>query len=195
MSVINRSKEIVKAFARECKATGLKDATKELNGFQRARLNSGCERLFGENCSNGLYSVENYKYITCASGTKDTMVTARDIYRKSSILGRIKEFYSQLMSTTGEAHIFPAKKGFLGIGKKKGYLEVSQYDRAKTFTDRDVEHMWIRANGTLEAPTNPILYVGDGKAQKQVMLTMDKAKEFIQKVLKGEEVSSISYIS
>lgn len=189
MTVISNSFGLVRTFVRECKATGVKSITKDLGGYMKATKYSPQPRtLFGQNCKKGLYSVEKWD-----GGTE--MVTARDYFRKTSILGRLKNCYSQLMSKTGDAYILPPKKGFWGIGKQKGFISVSQSSTtAKHFTRiNNVEDMCLRASGTLNAPENPILYIGEGKNQRQVMLTMDKAKDFIDNVLRGDRVSSTWY--
>ncbi len=95
------------------------------------------------------------------------------------------------MSETGDAYIVPEKKGFLGIGKKKGWFTVDKSaGRIKCFQrDETGENMYLFATGTLENPVNPVLTIG----KDQFVLTLEKAKQFISDVLKGEKAYSFQY--
>lgn len=55
----------------------------------------------------------------------------------------------------GDATIFPQKKGFMGVGKKEGYLEVWQNSTNK----ESCEKMQLVAGGTLQNPKNSMLRV------------------------------------
>lgn len=193
MAVINDSMKIVRTFANEFRARGLKEATKPLGGYEsvRARVVKEEQYMLGAKKvkpNSIIYDVER----TAPHKVDETFpsVVARDTY-VSSATGKPKLAVSQLMSETGDAYIVPGKKGFLGIGRKKAQFRVSQStDRVEYFQhDPTAENMCLTALGTLDKPVNPVLHV-NGNA---LVLTLEKAKQFINDVLKGEKAYGFQY--
>lgn len=149
---------------------------------KKARLeqfDSDLRALYGQKCKKGLCEVE-----------ADPMgfPAVYELHRNSAILGRLKHLCFQIKSRVGDATIFPQKKGFMGVGKKEGYLEVWQNSTNK----ESCEKMQLVAGGTLQNPKNSMLRVP--YLDKEIPLTKESALDFIKNVLSGKCVSSDKYI-
>ena len=179
MTVIRNATNIAKTFAKELKATGLKRTSKDLEG-----LESVFARPFDSKGKSGRMYIDVERYADSGSVFRRRVV-ARDTFITSK-RGKPKLHCSQLMSDTGSAYIVPGKKGFLGIGKREPYFEVGQGDFK---TNSLLENMCLRASGTLDNPKNPVLSTKEGS----FILTIEKAKQFIEEVLKGIKQYSSHY--
>jgi len=193
-TVIEGSLQKAKAAIKEYAQVGGKRISQETGTLQTTTV----KQRGTWNSVFGLFKNKNNRELITVeeqlNSKRPEMVTARDMFVSTKNGRKVKGlYYSQFMSETGEAIIFPAKKGFLGIGKRKASFEVAQ-NQARYVNNCD--NMILQGTGTIENPENCKLLIKNASGKyDEVLLNAEQAKEFINNVKNGKDMIKESYLT